>query len=390
MGIDCLSLYSVLIALEDGQTYPFKKLLDSLNFNNLKLVNKAFNKLEGLGLVKAYYSESKGHLYEVLQPLSFCDFFENEMFTSLLETQIGESEIKKLQPVHKKPVGYKEVTKKFSDIFETSATTIASTINQFTKPQINVENDDFNYTLFKMLFDGSVLNEEVLDDENFKARILRISYTYKLNEEEMRDVLVRTIDIDKNLEYASISKNARNAFQNKYKTTGPKIVTKVEDNFLPSSIDDRWREIIDKVENMQIADTLQSVSGMKPAVSEIKMFDQLLASSQFSIGVINMMILRVNATNNGVLPGFNYFEKIANTWARAKIKTSYDVLKYFETESQKKNKEKPATTRNKKVKAVPDWYEQYTSQLDGKTVKQEEMSEAEHEELSNLVKDIVG
>jgi replication initiation and membrane attachment protein DnaB len=120
------------------------------------------------------------------------------------------------------------------------------------------------------------------------------------------------------------------------------------------------------------------------------MFDQLQQQTGFPIGVINMMILHVNAVNDGVLPGINYFEKIANTWARAKIKTSYDVLKYFEKQAEKKDKEKKTPYRSKKEKPLPNWYEEYTRQLEGKGKTNQEISEAEQEELTNLVKDIVG
>lgn len=389
MGIDSFALYSILVSLEDGQTYSFKKLVDLLNFTNLKLINKAMDKLQALGLLKHYYSENKGSLYEVIAPLSFALFFENEMLTSLLITQIGETEVEKLNQPQKKIVGYKDNTKRFNDVYEVSTRSFTSTLEELVKPNIKVENEEFNYSLFKLLFEENVISEAVLDDEDFKARIHRISYTYKLNEEEMKDVLIKTMDIDKNLEYSSISKNARIAFQKKYQTTGPKIVSKSADSFLPSSIDDKWHEIITKVDNMRIADTLQSISGIKPSVSEIAMFDKLQQATGFPDGVINLMILQVNAIQEGVLPGYNYFEKIANTWARAKIKTAYDVLKYFEQQKLKKEKATTTTRRKKEVKPVPSWYDEYTKQLAGQTVEKQEITEEEREELANLVKGIM-
>lgn len=389
MGIDSFALYSVLVSLEDGQVYSFKKLIDLLNFTNLKFINKALNKLQALGLLNHYYSESKGSLYELIAPLSFALFFENEMLASLLTTQIGETEVTKLYQPQKRIVGYKDRTKKFNEVYEVSSKSFTSTFQDLVKPNISVVNDDFNYTLFKLLFEENVISEAVLNDEDFKTRIHRISYTYKLNEEELKDVLIKTMDIDKNLEYSSISKNAKIAFQKKYKVTGPKIVTKTEDSFLPSSMDEKWHDIITKVDNMRIADTLQSLSDVKPSVSEIEMFDKLQQETGFPDGVINLMILHVNALQEGVLPGYNYFGKIANTWARAKIKNSYDVLKYFEQQNEKRNKAKTSTGRKKAEKPVPDWYDEYTKQLEGKATEKRDITDEEREELANLVKEIM-
>jgi replication initiation and membrane attachment protein len=391
LGIDSYATYSVLMSLDNDEICNFKKLLDLLNFHSLNTLKNAINKLEGMGLLKSFYSETKGYLYETIPPLNQMMFFDNEVLSSLLETQIGEVELKKLFTKNRtRNIGYKNITKKFNEVFETSSKSITNTMSKFFDQGIVVENKDFNYSLFRILFDSSVLSEDVLNDPKFKSRIERISYLYKLQEDEIHDVIIKTIDIDHNLEYASISKNARYAFQNKYKANNPRIESIVEDKFLPSVKDDAWRDVLNLVENLEIVDVLESISGIKPAVSEVKMFEELLNNTHFSTGVINLMILYVNTEKKGELPGYNYFEKIANTWARAKIKTPYDVLKYLESRTNQETKPKDNyKTPYKKVKPLPDWYDEYTKNLGNKS-QEEQLNNDEKEELLNIVKDMFG
>lgn len=387
MGIDSYAVYSILMSLDYDELYSFKKILDLLNFKNINLFNKAIDKLEGLGLVQSYYSENKGYLFTLFQPLSFTEFFDNELLSGLLETQIGEVEFKNLA-VKQKPriIGYKNITKKFNEVFTTSERSAISSLKKIVKDSLALENKAFNYSLFKILFDASVLSEDVLNDAEFKKRIERISFLYKLNEEEMRNVVIKTIDVDKNLEYASIAKNAKYLFQEKYKANNPRIESLVEDQFIPSTLDDSWRDLLNAVENYSIVDVLQSLSGIKPAASEVAMFEKLQENTKFPTSVINLMIYYVNAEKGGELPGYNYFEKIANTWARMKVKNAYDALKYITDEKPKANDTKTNKPK-KQVKPLPDWYSEYTSSLSAKEEKVQEET-TDKSEIVNLVKDM--
>lgn len=386
MGLDSYTTYATLMALDYDEVYPFKKILDLLHFTNINLLNKAIDKLEGLGLVQSFYSETKGYLYELYPPLSFASFFDNELLSGLLETQIGEVEFKKLAIKQKtRNIGYKNISKKFNEVYKTSERSVFSPLKNIVKNELSLDNNEFNYSLFKVLFDSSILSEDVLNDPEFKKRIERISFLYKLTEEDMRNVIIKTIDVDKNLEYASISKNAKFMFQEKYQASSPRIESLVEDQFIPSSIDDSWRDFINMLESQSIIDILQGLSGIKPSASEITMFEKLQSNTKFPTSVINLMILYVNKEKGGELPSYNYFEKIANTWARANVKNAYDALKLL---NEDKVIEKPnKSTKAKKEKLLPDWYSEYTETLKAKTNTSKE-PEVEKSELTNLVKEM--
>ena len=387
MGIDSFSLYNVLTSFETEKVYAYKNLLDLLAGFSLASLNQAFDKLEALGLVKTYYNKKNGYLYEIYPPLSKDAFFANELLSACLASQIGATALEELKEGIIKVDGYKEVTKKFEDVFSIDTKNTDSIISSLVINDVSVSNKDFNYVLFKAMFDGSI-PDEVLEDSEFKKHILRIAYTYKLNVDEMHECVVKTMAIDKNLEYASISKNAKMAFQNKYNVKEPVLKANNNDKYVGSIQDEAWMEVINSVENMSITDVLQSLSGIRPSVAEINMFEKLQNNTGFPDGVINLLILVVNKEKNGELPGYNYFEKIANTWARAKIKTAYDVLKYYE---DKKNNEKAlekevvSKATNKKKAVLPSWYDAYKAELDS---SKKPMNEEQTKEMIDLVKDL--
>lgn len=388
IGIDSFAAYSVLNSLQVDEIITYKRIMDLLNFYNIKLLIQALDKLEGIGLLKTYFSESKGYAYEVIKPLCFDSFFNSEVLSGLLKTTIGDLEFDKLfVSKSNKVYGYKQISKKFSDVFVTTSRSANHFVSKLLLDNIQIENKDFNYTLFKILFDNTLLSEDVLNNKEFKEKIEKISFTYHLNEEEMKEVIVRTIDIDKSMEFKDISKNARLKFSQKNDGFTPRIETIEKDNFIPSQMDDEVRELLVKVENSSISDTLYSISGIKPSVSEINQFEKLQENTGFSNGVINLMILYVNKQKNGELPHYNYFEKIANVWSRAKVKNAYDVLKYLQDKDTVNNTEtKKQTSKTKTSKKNPSWYDEYTKNFDEKYNKDDIISE--DPEMEILIKDL--
>ena len=118
--------------------------------------------------------------------------------------------------------------------------------------------------------------------------------------------------------------------------------------------------------------------------AELKLFDDLMKATGFSQGVINVMVLYVTNEKNGEIPSYNYFEKIANTWKRAKVKTAKDALDVI----NKKPEEKKTTKYSKKakVKEVPDWYKDYEktiSEASNKNVSEDEKSKALEEAIAS-------
>ena len=388
IGIDSFALYSALTSLDVNQEYFIKKLINITNIPTLKELTNAFDKLEGIGLLKTYYHKDKGYVFNVLNPLNEREFLKEEILVTLLETQIGSTEIENLKNRNKDITkGYKEVTKKLSDVYTVSTKLKSNVISNLIKPNIVIENKDFNYSLFKMLFDSSFIDEDVLNEESFKTMIMKISFIYKLTEEEMKDIVFNTINNDKRCDYPSLSKYARITFQKKYKVDTPKLVTVKEDQYVQSVEDDVVLKLCNDLESMSPSEVLEQLSGMKPTPSELKICEDLSANTNLTIGAINFMLMYVNKEKNGELPGYNYFEKIASTWARAKVKTAYDAIKYTEKKNNQKAEPKQPSSRTKKQAVVPDWYTEYEKNLQSEENKQTEVNKEIEEIAKNLFED---
>lgn len=383
IGIDSFSLYTTLSSLNKDEEYYIKKLINITNIPTLKDLTNAFDKLEGIGLLKTYYHKDKGYIFDVVNPLSEKEFLKEEILVTLLETQIGATEIENLKNRNKDITkGYKEITKKLSDVYAVSIKQKSNVINNLIKPNIVIENNDFNYTLFKMLFDSTFIGEDVLNEESFKTMIMKISFIYKLNEDEMKDIVFNSINNDKRCDYASLSKYARITFQKKYKVDTPKLVTVKEDQYIQSIEDDVVLKLCNDLESMSPSEILEELSGMKPTPSELKICEDLCANTKLTIGAINFMLMYVSKEKNGELPGYNYFEKIASTWSRAKVKTAYDAIKYTEKKNSEKQEPKQSG-RSKKQAVVPDWYKGYEE-----TLNNENTNTPVNEEIKEIAKNL--
>lgn len=388
IGLDSFSLYCALCSISYEDEHKFKELVNITNISPLSNLNNAFEKLEGIGLLKSYYNKDKGYLFEIVSPLKEKDFVSEEALVTLLETQIGPTEVEKLKSKYR-PISktYKNVSKKLSDVYTVTTKLTSEVVNNLISPSFVIDNPDFNYSLFKMLFDSSFIDEKIFEEEELRNKIIKLSYVYKLTEEEMKDVIIKTINNDKRCDYPALSKNARAIFQKKFKVDTPKLVSKNEDNYIQSIQDDVTLKLCNDLESLSPADVLEQLSGMKATPSELKIAEDLLNNTKLSKGAINFMLLFVSKEKDGELPSYNYFEKIAATWSRAKVKTALDAFKYME---KKKNevKEPKTYTPGKKTAAVPDWYSEYQKTLqDDKQIQKNDASEEIKQIAKNLFED---
>lgn len=397
IGLDSYALYQTLCTL-DNDEHNFRHLINITNIQTLKSLNNAFDKLEAIGLLKTYHNKDKdkGYLFELVRPLTEREFAQEEFLINLLETQIGPTETEKIKNKYK-PISksFKEVTKKFTDVFSVETKSDATIIDELiknSKPTFTVDNPDFNYTLFKMYFDTSFMSEDVLEEQEFKSMIYKLSSLYKLNEEEMHDVVFSTITLDKRCDYAALSKTARMKFKDKYKEQNPKLVTIKDDEYVQSIQDDTVLRLCNALESSTPADVLADLSGIEPSAAELKIAEDLQKNTNLTIGAINFMLEYVIKEKDGECPSYNYFEKIANTWARAKVKTAIDAIRYTEKKNkEKKEPKEPKGGYNRKHNApVPDWYKEYEKNLDNKETGKEKDKKAEpvDKDLVDLAKSI--
>lgn len=386
IGIDSFSLFMILNTIKSKEKIVYvKKILDMMNITNVGILENAFNKLEAIGLVKRYYNESKAscrYLFEIQNPLDARSFINNPLLKNYLVSQIGEVEFKGLKSYVSKSSasGYKEVTKRFDEVYKTGDEKHMLFDNMLKKDlqdNIRVKNDKFDYTLFKLLFDTNFIDEAVFEDEEFTQEILRISYQYKLTEEEMKEAVIKAITIGQDLKYEDISKYAAYIYQNKDSDNKPLVFTAKEADVYVPEMNKELKDIIERFDNMSAADLLAEISGGKAVVSEIKNFEKIEKETKFPQGVINVLISYVVTNKNGEIPQYSYLEKIAKTWLRAGVKTTLDAINYINRPIE----EKQPKTRSKKEMKTSEWVKEYAD-----SVKEKDVNEISDEDIQKGLK----
>ncbi len=381
IGVDAYSMYYLLTSL-DEEHYLFTKLMDHLNIGNSSFLTETIKKLEGIGLVEVWQKKDE-YLFILNQPLSYNEFMSNHILVEFLKGKIGLTEFNKLVN-NINLEGYKNKTHGFDEVYERTNANIKNVISPFFKRlsnNIQVKNEKFDYLYFKLKFDNSVISSDALEIKELKDEILRISYHYNLNEDEMYDAVMMAIRINKDLNPKDILNHARSIYAQKTKEViGFK--TKEADPFTYENIDTDTTKLIDLCENTSSEELLYTLSGIKPALAELKMLDDLMKNTGFSQGVINFMILLVSNEKNGELPSYNYFEKIANTWKRAKVNTTLDALNLVNAKLKNDKEGKVKKVGAKTIKDVPDWYRDYEDKLKEASKKKEDNENVDVNELA--------
>lgn len=395
MGLDSYALYLALSTLESNTSYNYKVLLDTLMLKSLNAFNKASSKLEAIGLLKVYKNKDKNYLYKLIRPMEMDVFLKEEALCALLRASIGEDEVSKLKDKYLNTYsGYKDVSKKFEDVFEINTENDLSFIKKLTKRisgNVEIENKNFNYALFKMLFDTSFISEEALDDANFKSSVLRLSLVYKLDEEKMHDVVLSALSIDKDLSYASLAKFSMLEYRNNNDSQDPTLETIEDDSYLTSIKDDETLALCTRLEAMSPSEVLEYYSGGKKAsAAEIAMFDKLSKDMGISIPLVNLMIVYSIMTKEGEIPGYSYFEKIGATWKRAKIKTVYDGVKHMQAKALERESKTNSKVSGKKEVKLPSWYKDYKEELNKKANENEKLQESDALDIIEAAKGLFG
>lgn len=373
IGVDGYGLFSYLHTIDSSDVCTLKSMLETLNFPNVKYLENALDKLEALSLVETHFHETKGYVIALKRPLNVDTFLSEPLLESFLRSQIGSVEVDKLHCMMNVTVkGYKNISKKFDEVYTPSDFELENYLsvlfNQKFKDKIHVKNENFDYILFKMGFDETEMDLNILEEKELKDTVLNISYTYGLTELEMKKVIMKSITVDHDLNRSILSKNAKNMYQSKNKTKQVRFVTKEADAFVSSEMDNETFLFLHRMDTSTPREVLEALSGIAPSDVELAVIQDLINNTTFSLGVINVLVLFVLKEKDNILPGYNYLYKVANSWARAGVKTTQDALNHINQTSKKQEEAKKAPVKgnyqkNKKVAKKPDWYDEYEEQL---------------------------
>lgn len=308
-------------------------------------------KLEAVGLLDAYYKD--GHFIYVLKSvLSPFEFFNNHDLVRVLESVIGREELDPLAYNfllrRLDPMQFECITVSFDEVFDAvfeSDVDYSGVGIDTSNNGIILKCEKFNLDHFIILVDAmDILNKNILHSEEFLNLIKRYAYLYGLSVEQLKDVVVMSVNMDKSINLEQLELQVKYAYDNRHQNV--KFVKKKE---VVKSSD----KLVNLLNTITPNELVKTKTKTELTSSEISMFDKLLKETNVSVGVLNVCILYVLSEKNGEIPSYNYFLKIINTWVRAGITNTSEALDHI---NKKEEPKKLKTTKSKNVKQLPKWY----------------------------------
>ena len=384
IGHLAVALYLVLINdLQEGKSisrdFTHHHLMSLLK-SPLKVLKEAREALEATGLLRSYYKKGdvNNYLYEIYSPLAPNEFFNHPILNIVLYNNIGATEYEYLKKQYQKikvdTKEYIDITKRLDEVMESSINIAAIDVKERSISDINIK-DQVDFDLILSSIPRGIINEKVFTKKT-KELINELSFLYKIDTLKMielvRSVLNEYGMIDKN----NLRINARKMYQFNHGTL-PTLIYRSQPEYLKSPIGDNSvrGKVIEMFEKLNPVDFLRNKNGgAKPTNRDIKLIENLIIDLKLPPAVVNVLLDYVMRKNNNKL-ATNYIETIAGQWKRANLKNASEAMDFAEKENKKFTKKLDIPKSSKE----PVWF--------NKVEKLEEMSDADKEELENLLKE---
>ncbi len=384
IGHLAISLYLILINdLEEskGVSRDFTHHhLMSLLKTPLKILKEAREALEATGLLKTYFKKGdvNNYIYEIYSPLSPSEFFNHPILNIVLYNNIGATEYEYLKKQYQKlkvdTKEYIDITKKLDDVMESGINVSVVDVKERSINDIEVK-DQVDFDLILSSIPKGIINEKVFTKKT-KELINNLAFIYKIDTLKMIELIRSVLN-----EYGMIDKdnlriNARKMYQFNNGTL-PTLIYRSQPEYLKSPVGDNSMrgKIIEMFEKLNPVDFLRNkYGGAKPTNRDIKLIENLIINLEMPPAVVNVLLDYVLRKNNNKL-ATNYIETIAGQWKRAGLKNASEAMDFAEKENKKFTKKLDTVKASKE----PVWF--------NKVEKIEEMSDADKEELENLLKE---
>lgn len=319
-------------------------------------------KLEGIGLLKTYLKKDtvNNYVYEMYSPLSANEFFNNPILNTVLYSNIGNDEYKKIIEYFKTPkinlASYSDITSKFDEVYE--STSLINVVSTDIKKRSFQKLDVISHVDIDNIV--SLIPEEMLNIKSvtreIKDLIIKLGFIYDLNDDEMTNIIRNSINEKNAIDKIELRNNCKKyySFENGGKL--PSIIYRNQPEYLRKPIGDTSKraKIIYQFETTSPYDFLRSkYKDAKPTKTDLSLLEYLLIDLNLNPGVVNVLVdyvLRIN--NNKLIRAF--VETIASQWKRSNIETVEDAMLLAE----KEYKNKKTRVVHKKVEEKPSWFDQ--------------------------------
>lgn len=391
IGTDAVMLYFTLWADLDNSEilsseFSHQKLVSSLRIT-INELQTSFDKLEAIGLIKAFIKEGNvnNYIYEIFSPVSASEFLSHPILNIVLYSNVGKREYDNLVKAFKIPIlntsNYKDITKSFNDVFESTSMTSydlsLEDIRKYNKLKLNINsNFDFNFLISSM---PKNLDTSKMFSKDIKELIINLSFIYDIDAIKMANIVKVSLNDNGTINRESLRKNSRNFYQFSNGGLLPTIIDNNQPEYLRKPIGDTSRraKMIYTFETISPRELLiNKNNGNEPTRRDLKLIEDLLVDYKLKPGVVNVLLdYAINVNNKKLTRGF--VETIAGEWQRKGIETVEDAMNNCE-KVHKKSSKRNYKDDNVNMK-TPDWFD--------KEIDKSNVSDGEENQLEELLKE---
>lgn len=391
IGTDAVMLYFTLWADLDNSEIVSSEILHQKLVSSLRItineLQTAFDKLEAIGLIKAFIKEGNvnNYIYEIFSPVSANEFLSHPILNIVLYSNVGKREYDNLVKAFKMPrlntSNYTDITKSFNDVFESTSMTSydlsLEDIRKYNKLKLNINsNFDFNFLISSM---PKNLDTNKMFSKDIKELIINLSFIYDIDAIKMANIIKVSLNENGTINRENLRKNSRNFYQFNNGGLLPTIVDNNQPEYLRKPIGDTSKraKMIYTFETISPRELLiNKNNGNEPTRRDLKLIEDLLVDYKLKPGVVNVLLdYAINVNNKKLTRGF--VETIAGEWQRKGIETVEDAMNNCE-KVHKKTARKNYKDENANMK-TPDWFD--------KEINKSNVSDEEENQLEELLKE---
>ena len=375
IGQRAFVLYCILLGLLDRQKLCsqeyFHSDLESIMDLKIEDIEQARYRLEAIDLIDTYYLNDH-FVYELKSPLSADSFVNDGVLGEYLISSISKDRFKKVIDIFKIKLPsrkqYLQISKSFDEIFTSISLDTSEKETDLMakklKNNINVTQFQFDWRLFEESIPKDSYNPALLTNA-VKDKIMNLAFVYALTEMDARDVYLRSID--NTLGTVSINKlavEARAMYKTASRSMKPELIAETKHiDHLPE----------DPITYFKVISTLQLLKEMSDGMvsaSDLRIVERLIEDVKLDRGVVNVLLAYTAKIKNGVLPGYDYFEKVGMSWVRNQITTVELAINYVKHLQSQYDKQKtvPITSKKSSKTNKPDveidWLDEYLKSIE--------------------------
>lgn len=368
IGKDAFSLYLTLINLVDRQNltsdaYLHSDLESLLNLP-IEAIEQARYKLEAIGLLVTFFA-SDAFTYETKLPLSPRSFVNDGVLGDYLISNITKTRFKKLLKIFKvKQPNQKQkynISKAFNEVFPTMERAYkndyeSALLSGKSQSFRNLNGHDIDWRFLKDSISKDILDVSQLT-EAVKSKILQLSYVYDLNELELKDIIIKSMDDKQKISIESLARNARSYFDHHQGESAKDA--KNHQHIYQDKTDKKPENLEAYFENISPKTLLEELNDGVVLTSDLKIAERLLDEVGLNTGVINVLLAYVYKQKDNKLPGYAYFQKVGLSWKRNKVNSVKTALQYIKHLDHQRTQSKGYYQKPEKSDVNIEWLDEY-------------------------------